>query len=141
LDITLPATSWHLPCTFLVTKNTLHSVVQATPLTQTTQNNTAAPSLQHMFVHNKSQRYHRPCLIELPIPITLDWTALPQRLFVIGMHCVVTGPGKDTEHWTKPCPWAVGSSSSRGWTREPSLGLWRYRNKESRDKPAFCSGR
>jgi len=44
----------------------------------------------------------------------------PRDCFVIGMHCVVTGPGNDTEHWTKPCPWAVGSSSSRGWTREPS---------------------
>jgi len=119
LVVTLPATSRHLPSTFLVTKKTLRSAVQDALWHQRYK----APQQRHhhnTFEHNKSKRYHRPRLNELPIPNTLDWTALPQRLFVVGMHCVVTGPGNDTEHWTKPCPWAVGSSSSRGWTREPT---------------------
>lgn len=120
LVVTLSATSWHLPSTFLVTKNTLRSVAQDDTFDTNDTKLHSSPSSQHMFVHNKSKRYHRPRLNELPIPNTLDWTALPQKLFVVGMHCAVTGPGNDTEHWTKPCPWAVGSSSSRGWTREPS---------------------
>lgn len=120
LDVTLPATSWHLPSTFLVTKNTLRSVVQG-DISDT--NDTKLSSSTFVTTHVRTQQIKtldRPRLSQLRIPNTLDWTALRQRLFVIGMHCVVTGPGNDTEHWTKPCPWVVGSSSSRGWKREPS---------------------
>jgi hypothetical protein len=56
------------------------------------------------------------------------WTALTQRWPVTGMQCVVS---KNTQEWTMACPWAVGSSSSRGCSRRPP-GLWRSR--ESLDK-------
>ena len=114
LDVTFPTTSWHLPSTFLVPKNALPSVVQddtfdtndtklhSSAFVTTRQNVTIDPTWKkYQF---RSQGIGQPC------PRDCHWNAF-----------VVAGPGNDTEHWTKPCPWAVGSSSSRGWTESPRV--------------------
>jgi hypothetical protein len=102
LDVNVAGNFLALTQHFLVTKNTLRSVVQDDTFDI---DDTKLHSGAFITTRVRTQQIKTlPYLNELPIPITLDWTALPQRLFVIGMHCVVTGPGSDTEHWTKACP-------------------------------------